>query len=311
MTNLPALLTEALQDRKLASRFSHGRFDKTMKVAAERQFAEQAIIKNPEIAACLPASIQTAMLDVAYSGLSLAPSLSHAYLIPYGPICTFAPGYRGLLHLAYKSGAVKSVQVNLVHEHDPEFQVWSDEHGRHLRHIENQRGSPGRVTHAYCIANLTAGGPAIIEVMNEQQLSDVEQAAIKRKKGGMVWRGPFRDEMCKKAVIRRASKLWPKDDGGIMQHMMQVSDQHDGAHFEETPDKEPPEQELCITLDQETALNDVVIENGIAPDVAPQWLARYAKSRGYSSIENMPARLYDDAYAALDARSKEAVSGTK
>jgi len=313
MTTLPAAITTALQDKSVASKFSHGRFDKTLRWSAERQFAEQAIQKNPEIGGCLPATIQTALLDVAYSGLSLAPSLAHAYLIPYGEVCSFAPGYRGLLHLAYKAGTVKSVQVNLVHEHDPEFQVWTDENGRHLRHIENQRGNPGEVTHAYCIANLMAGGPPIIEVMNKQALADVEAAASKRnRKGGMVWRSVFRPEMCKKAVIRRASKLWPKDDGGMMQHMMQVSDQHDGLQFESVQaDTAAPEQELCLTLDEQTSLNDILLENGIQPDVAPNWLSRYAKAVGYSSIENVPARLFEQAKADLNARSKEAVSGTK
>ena len=128
----------------------------------------------------------------------------------------------------------------------------------------------------------------------------------------MVWRGPFRSEMCKKAVIRRGSKLWPKDDGGVMQHMMQVSDLHDGMSFESLveTDQNPPEQELCLNLDQQMILNDVLLENGVAPDAAPEWLSRYARAVGYSSIENLPARLFDEAKAALSDRAS-AASGTQ
>ena len=290
---------EASNIKSLVSKFNSGRFDKAMKWGAEKLFAQQAIQKNEQLLTCTPESIQGAMLDVAYSGLSLSPSLSHAYLIPYGRTCSFAPGYRGLMHMAYKAGTVKSVQVNLVRENDQEFQVWTDEHGRHLRHIENARGKPGKVTHAYTVANLMAGGPPLIEIMGRKDLDAIEAASRRRnKKGGMVWRS-WPDEMCKKAVIRRASKFWPKDNGGLLEHMMQVSDRYDPVEFEESPDTPPPEAELCMNLDQQTALTDLLLGHGIEPTVAPEWLRRYAQSKGYASIEDMPARLYDDAQTTL------------
>lgn len=309
MSNLPAAINTALQDKSLASRFNGGRFDKSLKWTAERQFAMQAMEKNPALLRCTPASIQTAVLDVAYSGLSLAPSLGHGYLIPYKDQCQFQPGYRGLLHLAYKAGTIKSVQVNLVYDKDQEFQVWTDETGRHIKHIENQRGARGEVSHAYCIAFLTSGGPPLIEVMNRQHLDAVRAAAEKRPGGGAVWR-VWPEEMQKKAVLRRASKFWPHDDGGMMEHMLRTSDRHSFIDFDDVAaDSEPPEQELCISMDQQTQLNDVLVSNGIAPDVAPQWLSRYAKAKGYSSITNMPARLYADAHKELDDRSQQAVRG--
>ena len=280
--------------KSVAAKFTSGRFDKDLKWSAERQFAEQALIKNPELQRCAPHSIQTALLDVAYSGLSLSPSLGHAYLIPYGSQCSFHPGYRGLMHMAYKAGTIKSVQVNLVRDTDPEFQVWTDETGRHIKHVENVRGKQGPVTHAYCMAFLAAGGPPLIEVMGRADLDACEAAASRRnKKGGMVWR-MWPDEMCKKAVIRRASKHWPKDDGGILQRMAEVSDRYDPMEFPESLDADAPEQELCISLDQTTALTDLLTDRGIQPTVAPEWLKRYAQSKGYNSIEHMPARLYEE-----------------
>ncbi len=291
--------------KSLSSRFSGGRFDKNMKWSAERQFAEQAMIKNPELQRCTPHSIQTALLDVAYSGLSLSPSLAHAYLIPYADQCSFHPGYRGLLHMAYKAGTIKSVQVNLVRESDPVFQVWTDETGRHIKHEENQRGKQGQVTHAYCIAFLASGGPPLIEVMGRADLNACEAAASKKNpKGGMVWR-MWPDEMRKKTVLRRGSKFWPKDDGGILQRMMETVDKHDPLDFPENLDADAPEQELCITLDQLTALTDLLTDRGVAPTVAPIWLKRYAQSKGYDSMDHMPARLYDDCAAFLTKMADE------
>lgn len=296
--------------KSLASRFNAGRFDKDMKWAAERSFAEQAIRNNEKLRGCTTESIQSAMLDVAYSGLSLSPTMAHGYLIPYGKLCSFAPGYRGLLHMAYKAGTIKSVQVNLVYQNDPTFKVWTDEHGRHLQHEENARGNRGEVTHAYCIANLVAGGPAMIEVMSRTELNAVENQA-KRKGGGMVWSTPWKSEMQKKAVTRRASKYWPKDNAGVLQHMMEVSDRHDGVEFAPSPDATLPDAELCINTDQYTELHDLLLARGITPEVAPEWLRRWAQSKGYASIEDTPARLFDEAKDTLTKRLDERSATTQ
>lgn len=301
--NVPVVYEEALKDRKLVSQFSRGRYDKDMTVAAERQFALQILQKNDQLLQCSPDSVATALLDASYSGLSLSPSLAHAYLIPYGNLCSFAPGYRGLMHLAYRAGTIKSVQVNLVYDKDPEFHVWTDERGRHIRHEEN-RGDRGAVSHAYCIAFPMAGGPPIIEVMNRGQLEAVEKAATSRRKGGMVWRGPFRDEMCKKAVIRRASKFWPKDGGGALQHMMEVSDRYDSIDFPGTPDESEIDQEVCISLDQIADLDGKLIDAGVPATMSGQWMQRYAERLGYSQIEHVPERLYEKAKTELIDHAK-------
>ncbi len=207
--------------------------------------------------------------------------------------------------MAFKAGTVKSVQVNLVYRNDAEFQVWSDENGRHLRHVENARGDRGTVTHAYCVAHLTAGGPPLIEVMNHEQIAAVERAATKRTKGGMVWKSDFRDEMCKKAVVRRASKFWPKDDGGLLQHMADVVDRFDPLEFDQNHDTPPPEAELCMNADQATELNDLLVDRGITPEAAPEWIRRWAQSKGYGSIDDTPARLFTEAKETLTKRLDE------
>ena len=301
------VINEALhgsESKSIASRFNAGRFDKDMKWAAERSFALQAIEKNEKLQQCTPESIQNAMLDVAYSGLTLSPTLAHGYLIPYGRSCTFSPGYRGLMHMGFKAGTVKSIQVNLAHRNDPTFRVWTDEHGRHLQHEENM-SNRGDVTHAYCICNLSLGGPPIIEVMPRADLDSAKAASKKRsEKGGAVW-DYWPEEMMKKCVIRRASKFWPKDAGGMIQHMMEVSDKHDNVSFEPSPDETTPEAELCMTDDMNTELNDLLVNRGVTAHDAPEWLRRWAQSKGYAGIEHTPARLLDEAKQTLTERLNE------
>lgn len=306
MSTLPTVYEETLRDRKLVAQFSKGRYDDNMQVAAERQFALQILDRNPKLQKCTPESLAMALLDASYSGLSLSPSLAHAYLIPYKDQAQFSPGYRGLLHLAYRAGTIRSVQVNLVHEKDPEFQVWTDETGRHIKHVESRAASRGKVTHAYCIAFLPPPVPhPMIEVMDRAALDRVQQAAQSRPGGGAVWR-TWPEEMQKKAVIRRASKYWPKDTGGAMQHMMEVSDKFDSIDFPETAeDTESPEQELCISTDQITEIEGLLQDEGVPATMTGQWLHRYAERLGYNQMEHVPARLYEQAKKELVERARE------
>ncbi len=90
-----------------------------------------------------------------------------------------------------------------------------------------------------------------------------------------------------------------------MQHMMEVSDRHDPVDFEPSPDETLPEAELCMSLDMNTELNDLLTNRGISAQAAPEWLRRWAQSKGYASIEDTPARLFDEAKATLNQRLDE------
>jgi hypothetical protein len=132
---------------------------------------------------------------------------------------------------------------------------------------------------------------------------DSVRSASKDKRTGSVW-NIWPEEMMKKAVIRRASKFWPKDNGGLIQHMMEVSDRHD-VEFSPSPDDTPAEAELCMSEDMNTTLNDVLVDRGIAAHIAPEWLRRWAQSKGYASIEDTPARLFEEAKKTLTERLNE------
>jgi len=135
--------------------------------------------------------------------------------------------------------------------------------------------------------------------MGRKDLDAVRAASQRRNKaGGAVWK-VWPHEMMRKSVIRRASKFWPKDSGGIIEHMMQVSDTHDGIDFELDPDEAPPEAELCMSTDMYTELFDLLTDRGIDPTAAPEWLRRWAQSKGYATIEDTPARLFDEAKSGL------------
>ena len=301
MTTQIVQVENALKDRSFIGQFTSQRFDSALTPATERRFAVELWRTRDELKNCTPESFQIALLDAAVAGLSLSPSKGHAYLIPYGNTVTFAPGYRGIVHLAYKCGILKDIQVDLAYEND-KFRYWRDQDGVHFVHEPTSGRVRGEVTHAYCFARFMNGGEHL-EVMTAQELTAVEKAATSRKKGGMVWRSGFRDQMQKKAVIRRGSKYWPMDDGGMLQHLQEIMDKHDAPDFSSQADSEGPEQEVCISLDQVTELRDILTDGGLTTDQANEWLKRYAKAKcGAGSIEGLPARLRDQAEWDLTER---------
>lgn len=298
-----ATIDNALSDKRTVAAFNAHRFDKDMRWRAEQQYALQIIQGNEQLQSCTPESIQLSMLEVAYTGLSLNPSRGHAYLIPYRNTCTFAPGYKGILHLLFQAGTLKSIQPGLHKMGDPEWRVWTDEKGKHLSHEEGQSHdrSSKPTLHAYVIAKL-ANGETHIEVMDQASLTAVEEASRKRnQKGGMVWRSAFRSQMEIKAVIRRAASYWPQDNGGLVAHAIGVMDKHDGIDFTKEPREDEP-QELLLSEDQRLQLHAMLVERGLEDDVATEWLRLKALAMSYDAIADVPARLFDRVREDLLAR---------
>jgi len=63
-----------------------------------------AVMADPKLQACTPASIYLAAVRSATLGLSVDPAYGQAYLVAYGNICTFMPGYKGFQDKASENG---------------------------------------------------------------------------------------------------------------------------------------------------------------------------------------------------------------
>ena len=271
---------DQLSDRSLISRFTGNPSNKSIKFSAQRAFALQILQGSEKLRKCTPLSIHNAMLDVAYSGLSLSPTQAQLYLIPYADKAQLVIGYRGLEQLAYRTGVVKAIQAALVCENDPVFRVGTGEHGRYIAH-EEARTDRGEVTHAYCIATF-ADGNRHVEVMDREQLEAVEAAASKRNAaGGAVWRSKFRGEMQKKAVIRRAWKHWPQDSGGHLAHAQRILDDLEPVVFE-------GEATRLITKGQVSTLTDLCAEHSVNTDTV-------ARAFGAASLAMIPHDKFEEA----------------
>ncbi len=269
-----------LDGRSLISRFNHARTGKHLKWSAQRSFALQIIQGSEKLRECSPESIHNCMLDIAFTGLSLAPSQALLYLIPYQGKASLLIGYRGLEQMAYNTGVVQLIQAALVCEHDPIFNVGTNQDGRYVQH-EEARHDRGAVTHSYCIADFRSGQKHV-EVMDIEQLEAVEAAASKRnKKGGAVWRSKFRGEMQKKAVIRRAWKHWPQDTEGHLAKAMAVMDSVEPVTFE-------GESVRVLSDRQMNTITDLCSEHDLSTDTV-------CRAFGVVSLSLIPEKSYEEA----------------
>lgn len=162
-----------------------------------------ALSSTPKLQTCTPQSFLGAMMQAAQLGVEPNTPLGQAYLIPYGNVCQFQLGYKGLIDLAYRSGEVSSIQAHEVHEGD-EF---SFEYGLEpkLKHIP-AKTDRGPVVYYYAVLKLKNGGVGF-EVMSRE---DVETFARKKSKAfnNGPWKTDF-DEMAKKTVLKKVLKYAP------------------------------------------------------------------------------------------------------
>jgi phage RecT family recombinase len=63
-----------------------------------------AVMADPKLQACTPQSIYLSAVRSATLGLSVDPAYGQAYLVAYGNVCTFMPGYKGFRDKASENG---------------------------------------------------------------------------------------------------------------------------------------------------------------------------------------------------------------
>ena len=186
----------------------------SMKFEAEKGFALQ-LLKNNDYLSTVAAgdivSFQMAVTNIAAIGLSLNPAEKLAYLIPRkGKVCLDV-SYMGMMKIATDSGAIKWVQAAMVHGSDD---FTDNGPGNAPKHSYSPFAKPserGAYVGAYCVAK-TADGDYLTTTMTLEELNGIKARSEAGKKGTGPWVTDF-TEQCKKTVIRRAFKMWPRSTG--------------------------------------------------------------------------------------------------
>lgn len=165
--------------------------------------AVNAMHRTPALWNCSMSSIVNSVVLTGVLGLEPNTPLGHAYLIPYGKECTFQPGYRGLMHLAHRTGDVKKFDPHLVFVGD-EFEI---EYGfnERFRHVPKEQSDEW--LGAYSFVRFNDGEPSVLYMPKTRilQVRDRFSKAYQSNKNTSPWT-TSEDEMAIKTVIKRHIK---------------------------------------------------------------------------------------------------------
>ena len=193
-----------------------------MQVLTANNFIRDTALKNPS-------SVKAAMINVAAIGLSLNPANKDAYLVPRDGAVRLDISYTGLIKLATNTGSIRWVQASIVFENDHFMDNGVGEKPDHRSNTFSDRGDPIGV---YCVAK-TIDGDYLTTAMNAAEIEAVRETSKAKDSQYSPW-NTFPQEMWKKAVIKRASKTWPKTDqrgAEVLQEAIHVINQHEGNDF--------------------------------------------------------------------------------
>lgn len=159
------------------------------------------IRKSRQLQACNPVSICASVMQAAQLGLEFGSTLGHVYLIPYKDEATLQVGYRGLMHLARRSGAVKSFESRLVYDGD----IFKVTYGTNPAIEHDPQFKTSTITHIYAVATLN-DGTKMFEVMTKEQID--EHRAKYAQRNAATWDKAY-EEMARKTVVKRLIKYLP------------------------------------------------------------------------------------------------------
>ena len=168
-----------------------------------------AISNNKQLQQCTPNSFLAGMMNAAQLGLEPNTPLGQAYLIPRKNKGTleaqFWIGYKGLIDLAYRSGQVKTIYAEAVHENDEfEYELGLEPKLVHKPAIKDR----GEVIYYYAVFKLVNGGEGFTVMSKEDITRHMNRFSKAANAGFSPWQTNF-SEMAKKTVIKKVLKYAP------------------------------------------------------------------------------------------------------
>lgn len=261
--------------------------------AEESQFAKQAIQGNDRLSKCAVHTVQNAVVSVAAIGLTLNPALGYAYLVPEGGECSLKVSFKGLLKIATDSGSILWAKAEVVKEKDTfEYRGPCEK----PNHTMTPFGERGKTVGVYCIAK-THQGDYLVDIMDASQIAKIRNAAKTKN----VW-DAWPDEMAKKAIIKRASKQWPKTEHSErLDHAIAVVNEYEGSEpiQQEKSEREVNPAAMPISNEQAEELRKALKVAGISEAAFCQH-----KSIKIAALTDLPAARFEGAMRYLQQQAQ-------
>ena len=176
-----------------------------------------AVMADNKLQACTPQSIYLAAVRSATLGLSVDPAYGQAYLVAYGNVCTFMPGYKGFRDKASENGIGCHV-TDIYTNEKIETNLMTGEvriNGGHgfWRSAEQNKGSNGIEVSGYLaswwdVKNPNSGEKHFLYMTIAEIEEYAQTYAPAYKKADSPWNKNklTRIEMFKKTVLKRLLK---------------------------------------------------------------------------------------------------------
>lgn len=168
-----------------------------------------AIQKTPKILNCTIQSVSSCAYDMVALDLSPGSLFAEAHLIPFKDQCTLILGWKGLMKLVIRGGAVKRFETCIVYEGEP-FSLTRGLHPDlvHTPDIDPKKRVLDKIVGAYSIA-VYHDGDREFNFMTRKEMDKTGDAAIAKAKGRNTPWTTHKEEMYKKTVIRNHCKMFP------------------------------------------------------------------------------------------------------
>lgn len=186
------------------------------------KLAMAAVSKDTKLLTCTQTSILQAVMTSAELGLEPNTPLGLGYILPFRNAqtgqneATFIVGFKGLVRLAYQSGEVESWYAETIYERDRYLvRLGSEPRLDHEPCMSGDRGGPVAF---YSVVKFKGSAERAFLIMTK---ADIEKIRARSKQpNGPAWSGSY-DEMAKKTVMRRHSKVLPLSEEKIT-HALQT-----------------------------------------------------------------------------------------
>lgn len=238
-----------------------------------------------------PDALQAAITNIAAIGISLNPAVKEAYLVPRGNQVCLDISYIGLVKLATDTGAIEWVQAEIVKTKDS-FEYLGV--GKAPHHKMNPFSERGEIIGVYCVAKLSTG-----EFLSTV-MSKADCDSIRDKSSSAAQRGPWKDfyeEMLKKTVIKRASKLWPKSER--VQQAVEVLNEHEGLDFSPRPHMDTPANTEAPTEKTFENIRALLTAKGKTEEGLLKYLATQSGGEMKTSVNELNSSEIEYAYRML------------
>jgi phage RecT family recombinase len=170
--------------------------------------------KNDKLLRADRKSLLTALGEAAAARLSINPTMGEAYLIPRKGKVDFQPGYKGLVRLAYRSGEIDSMHVDVAYSGEHYVRTGGTTPG--IEHTPDDALRSGKfddIVGAYAVVWLKGSTRPLFRAITKKTLVDAAEASgdPRDKSYSDVWRS-HPEAMCFKTALIRVAKMLPRSD---------------------------------------------------------------------------------------------------